>query len=116
MALKKSKRKKTIHNNRKGGRPRDTGLQRLINDTPFMLTRCSRDLRYRFVSRAYAAMLGRDPSDIEGKPIVDIMGDPGFSTIRPYVDRVLGGQRVEYETEVSFAGVGIRVLRVVYIP
>jgi PAS domain S-box-containing protein len=61
-------------------------------------------------------MLGRDPGDIEGKPIVDIMGDEGFSTIRPHVDRVLDGQRVEYESDVSFASVGIRSLRVVYTP
>ena len=61
-------------------------------------------------------MLGRDPADIEGKRIVDIMGDDGFATIRPHVDRVLHGHRVEYESEVSFAGVGIRSLRVVYTP
>ena len=102
---------------RRGRRSKhESGLRQLINETPFMLTRCSRDLRYLFVSRAYAAMLGRDPADIEGSPIVDIMGDEGFSTIRPHVDRVLDGQRVEYESEVSFAGVGIRTLRVVYTP
>ena len=38
-------------------------LQQLINETPVMLTRCSRDLRYVFVSRAYANMLGRSPQD-----------------------------------------------------
>jgi hypothetical protein len=28
--------------------------ERLMNETPFMITRCSRDLRYVFVSPAYA--------------------------------------------------------------
>ena len=91
-------------------------LQQLINETPVMLTRCSRDLRYVFVSRAYANMLGRSPQDIEGKPIVEIMGEEGFSTIRPYVNRVLSGQHVEYETAVSFEDIGKRLLRVVYTP
>src|SRR6188472_4229616 len=91
-------------------------LQQLINETPFMLTRCSRDLRYVFVSRAYADMVGRDPADIEGKPIVEIMGAEGFATIRPHIERVLLGQPVEYESEVTFSNIGKRLLRVVYTP
>ena len=95
------------------GRP---PLERLIDETPFMLTRCSRELRYVFVSRSYAHMLGRTPADIEGRPIVEIMGEEGFADIRPYVERVLAGERVEYERQVHFTGVGARLLRVVYAP
>jgi PAS domain S-box-containing protein len=95
---------------------KEVQLQQLINQTPFMLTRCNRDLQYVFVSRAYADMLGRSPRDIEGRPIVEIMGADGFSTIRPFIDRVLSGQHVEYESEVSFEDVGKRLLRVVYTP
>ena len=32
-------------------------------------------------------MLGRKPSDLEGKRIAEIMGDEGFATIRPFIDR-----------------------------
>jgi PAS domain S-box-containing protein len=97
-------------------RAREAQLQRLISDTPFMLTRCSRDLRYTFVSRAYADMVGRTSAEIEGRPIAEIMGDEGFATIRPHIDAVLSGNRVEYESEVRFAGIGERSLRVVYVP
>ena len=95
---------------------KETQLERLLDETPFMLTRCSRDLRYVFVSRAYAQMLGRHAAEIEGKPIVEVMGAQGFAGIRPYVERVLGGERVEYESDVHFSGVGARLLRVVYTP
>jgi PAS domain S-box-containing protein len=97
-------------------RARESQLQQLITETPFMLTRCSRDLRYLFVSRAYATMLGRTPADIEGRAIVDVMGEEGFATIRPFVEQVLAGARVEYESDVIFAGVGRRSLRAAYIP
>jgi PAS domain S-box-containing protein len=90
--------------------------QRLIDETPFMIARCSRDLRYVFVSRAYARMLGRSVADIQGKSIVAIMGEEGFATIEPYIQRVLTGARVEYESDVSFAGIGPRTLHVVYTP
>ena len=81
-----------------------------------MLTQCSRDLRYVFVSRAYATMLGREPADIEGKAIVEVIGEEGFTAIQPHVKRVLAGARVEYESPVRFSDVGVRLLRVVYTP
>ncbi len=90
--------------------------QQLINETPFMITRCGRDLRYVFVSRAYARMLGREPGDIHGKSIVEIMGEEGFAMIRPHIERVLTGAQVEYESDVTFADVGTRTLHVVYKP
>jgi PAS domain S-box-containing protein len=97
-------------------REREDQLEAVISRTPFMLTLCSRDLRYRFVSRAYANMIGRKPAEVEGKTIAEIMGAKGFQTILPYVEKVLAGQLVEYETGVHFEGVGVRSLRVVYTP
>jgi PAS domain-containing protein len=44
--------------------PKDD-LQKVLDRTPFMLTRCSSDLRYQFVSRAYAEMIGLPPSETE---------------------------------------------------
>jgi PAS domain S-box-containing protein len=97
-------------------RAREAELEAIINRTPFMLTRCSRDLRYTFASQAYAAMIGRSPGEVAGKPIVEIMGEEGFTTIRPHVEKVLQGRRVEYESEVHFHGIGTRFLHVVYTP
>jgi PAS domain S-box-containing protein len=97
-------------------RTKEEELEAIIGRTPFMLTRCSRDLRYRFVSQSYAKMLGRRPEDIVGKPIVEIMGQDGFKTILPHVEKALRGERAEYESEVHFQGVGTRMLRVVYTP
>src|SRR5438034_4521727 len=87
-------------------RAKEAELEAIINRTPFMLTRCSRDFRYRFVSRAYAKMLDRTPEEIAGKPIVEIMGEDGLKTISPHIERVLKGHTVEYETEVSHRAVG----------
>jgi two-component system CheB/CheR fusion protein len=95
---------------------KETELERIVNRTPFMLTRCSGDLRYQFVSQAYAEMLGKSPDEIAGRPIVEVMGDKGFQTIRPHVESVLRGETVEYEDEVHFQGVGPRLLHVIYVP
>jgi PAS domain S-box-containing protein len=91
-------------------------LEVILDRTPFLITRCTRDLRYRYVTRAYAEMLGRTPGEIAGRPIVDVMGEDGLKTIRPHVEAVLQGRTVEYEDQVHFAGVGPRRLRVMYVP
>jgi PAS domain S-box-containing protein len=91
-------------------------LQTVIDNTPFMLTRCSSDLRYQFVSRACAQMFGREPKDFVGKPIIDIIGEEGFNAILPHIQQVLQGNRVEYEGEIQFEGIGRRVIRAIYIP
>jgi PAS domain S-box-containing protein len=97
-------------------RTREAELALVLNETPFMLARCSRDLRYRFVSQAYAEMLGWPAADLAGKGIVEIMGQEGFETIRPYVETVLQGTRVEFERDVYYQGGGMRSVRVVYTP
>jgi PAS domain S-box-containing protein len=97
-------------------RTKDAELEAIITRTPFMLTRCTRDLRYKYVSRAYANMVGRTPDQIAGKPIIEIMGEKGFRTIRPHVEKVLRGETVEYEASIHFQGVGSRRLWVVYVP
>jgi PAS domain S-box-containing protein len=97
-------------------RAKEAELEAIINGTPFMLTRCSRDLRYLFVSEAYAAMIGRRPKEVVGRPIAEIMGEQGFEAIRPHVEAVLQGDRVQYEEDVNFAGIGTRALNVVYTP
>ena len=89
-------------------------LLRLIRESPFIMAWCNRDLRYVLVSRAYADMLGRDAADIEGRPIVEVIGAEGFATIQPYIEQVLGGEPVEYQGAVTLAGAGTRLLRVIY--
>jgi PAS domain S-box-containing protein len=95
---------------------KETELELIITQTPFMLTRCTRDLRYQYVSRAYAEMVGRNQEDIAGKWIVEIMGEKALAVIRPYVKRVLSGETVTYETIVPFKEAGPHFLSVTYVP
>jgi PAS domain S-box-containing protein len=97
-------------------RKKEGELDLIVTQTPFMLTRCTRDLRYRYVSRAYAEMLGHKPEEIAGKRIVQIMGKKGLASIRPHVERVLSGETVTYEANVPFANGQQHFLRGVYLP
>lgn len=97
-------------------RGRETELELITETTPLMLTRCTRDLKYTFANRAYADMLGLEPRQILGQPIVDVIGSDGLTAIQPYIDRVLAGEQVEYEQDVDFKTAGPRSLRAVYRP
>ena len=68
------------------------------------LTHCSRDLRYLSVNRRLRRLVGRPVEQIVGRPIVDVMGQAAFEIIRPHIERVLSGERVEYEDELPIAG------------
>ena len=74
----------------------------VLSTMPVAVTRCSADLRYLWVSERYAAWLGLPAAEIAGKPIVDVIGEDGMVAIRPYVETVLAGKRVEYEDKVTF--------------
>jgi PAS domain S-box-containing protein len=88
----------------------------ILRNTPILLTRCSSDLRYVFVSEAYARMLGHRPEVLVGKKIAEVIGESAFQTILPYVNAVLAGQCVEYEAEVPYKDVGSRFVHVTYAP
>src|SRR5262249_23309869 len=88
----------------------------VIDRTPFMLCRLGRDMRYRFISQAYARMIDRPPEEVVGRHIADILRPQGFDAVRPYIETVLRGESTEYELEINLPGVGPRLLRGIYTP
>ena len=97
-------------------RASEAELQSVINRTPFMLVRCSRDMRYRFVSDAYAHLIGQTRAEILGKTISEVLGEQGLVTLRPYTERVLRGEAVNFECNLDFPNVGTRRLLIAYRP
>jgi PAS domain S-box-containing protein len=91
-------------------------VEAVLRNTPFLLTRCSSDLRYVIVSEAFAQMLGHRPEELVGKRIIEVIGERAFETILPHVNAVLAGRRVEYEAEVPYKDIGLRFVHVTYAP
>jgi PAS domain S-box-containing protein len=62
------------------------------------VARCSADLRYLWVNRLYAEWVGhRKPEEMIGRPMFEVLGLEAVEQIRPHIDHVLAGNRVEYE-------------------
>ena len=80
------------------------------------VTRCSRDLRYLWVSKPYADWLHRPAAEIVGRPILEVIGPEAFAVLHPYFEQVLAGKQVRYEEEVNYQGLGRRWISAVYTP
>jgi len=90
----------------------------IINDyARFPVARCDAQYRFLFVNKAYAERHGLEPEQCIGKPIREIVGDPAFESVRPYIDTAIGGRVVEFEIEIPYSGVyGRRWMRCIYAP
>jgi PAS domain S-box-containing protein len=89
----------------------------LVTDTMAApVARCSRDLRYLWVSQPYADWMGRPADQIVGRPIEEIVGPKAYAQLAPYFQQVLGGQRVRYEEQVNYRGLGQRWIDATYTP
>ncbi len=91
-------------------------LRRVYDNADVGLTRCSRDWAYLSANPAYAKIVGKPLSQIIDRSIVEVMGAEAAETIRPYVERVLRGEHVAYEAEMTLEGAGHRYLNVSYTP
>src|SRR5215467_13943604 len=96
-------------------RASEAELQSVINRTPFMLVRCGRDLRYRFVSEAYAHLIDRGRDEVVGHCIDEVIGPRGLKTLQPFIDSVLRGESVDFECYLEFPQ-GLRRLAIAYRP
>src|SRR5215470_17714714 len=78
-------------------------VRQILDAAAIGLTRCSRNLRYLECNRAYEKLVGLSAEQIIGRPIADVLGTKAFEVIRPYIERVLRGERVEFELEVPIS-------------
>jgi PAS domain S-box-containing protein len=91
-------------------------LLHISDNTSVIIAQCSSDYRYVFANKACTEFLGRPVEEIVGKQIAEVMGQEAFNAIHPYIEKVLKGERVEYEAEVPYARIGVRHMRVSYVP
>jgi len=91
-------------------------LRRVSDNADVGLIRCSRDWIYLSANPAYAKITGKPLDQIVGRPMAEVMGLEAAERIRPYVDRVLRGERFTYEAELPYVGAGKRYVQINYTP
>jgi PAS domain S-box-containing protein len=88
---------------------------RVADAAPVLSGYLDQEQRYRFVNRAYAEWFGVDRTQIEGRTLVEVMGQEGYDRVKARVARALSGERVTFEGEIPY-GDGHRHIEVQYEP
>lgn len=97
---------------------RSSELQmRLVTDhASVFLCSLDHEHRYKFANRAYAARHGREPAELIGHPLSEVIGAPAYNLARPRIESALAGNREEFELELPYTTLGRRVVHFVYEP
>lgn len=75
------------------------------------------DYTYRFVNPAYLEYWNRQPAEIIGRSVPELVGKDQFeSIVRQPMDRALAGEPVQFEALIDFPRLGKRAFEVTYQP
>ncbi len=92
-------------------------LRLLADNVPALISYYSIDgERCEFANSAYARTYSRDTTSIIGKTVVEIIGEPAYQVIKPYIDLVMQGQSTSYERPLVFPNGQPGVIEVTLVP
>lgn len=90
---------------------------RLVTDhASVMLCQLDRQHRFKFVNRGYAERYGREPAEILGKHISEIVGADAYAVFKERIDSALAGKREDFEVEAPYTLLGRRWVHLVCVP
>ena len=76
-------------------------LSLIVDNAPVLLAYLDTEHRYRFVNAAYSVRFGGRIEAVLGRTVAEILGEDVWTQIRPYRERVLRGETLEYEVDVK---------------
>lgn len=88
-------------------------LRTLTNALPALISYVGRDRRYHFTNQTYQEWFGHK---VDGKEIVEVLGTDAYQKLSPYIDAVLKGETITYESELTLKGAGTRFVSATYVP
>ncbi|MBD2448794.1 PAS domain S-box protein [Nostoc sp. FACHB-152] len=97
-------------------RQRETELRLITNAVPVLISFVDSQQRYRFNNQKYEEWFGKPTTQVYGRHLREVLGEAVYAKIRPYVEQVLAGQEVSFESKLPFKVAGTRFVSVSYIP
>jgi PAS domain S-box-containing protein len=91
-------------------------LQLISTNAPVVLSSQDRESRIIYANRAFAARWSAPPAEMVGKHLSEVIGDRAFELARPYIEKVLRGETVQFELELPYRELGSRYVRVSCAP
>jgi len=95
---------------------REAELHLVMNAVPVLISYIDSEQRYRFNNQKYEQWFGHPATGVYGKHMQEVLGQSAYETVRPYVEQVLAGQQVTFETQVSYRDANTRYISATYVP
>ncbi|MEM6485103.1 MAG: PAS-domain containing protein, partial [Pseudomonadota bacterium] len=90
---------------------------RLIADAmPALISYVNREVRYEFANQAFEDWFGTPSDQIEGAFLTDVWGEKEFENHRPYIEKALDGETVNFELEHLLPDSRRRISFKTYVP
>jgi PAS domain S-box-containing protein len=91
-------------------------LRQFLDTAGSGLVRCSRGLRYLAANPAYAEIVGRPVDEIVGRTLLEVLGEEGWANVRPFAERALKGEKVEFDSMVRYPNGIARSIHAIFTP
>ncbi|WP_179198017.1 PAS domain S-box protein [Nostoc sp. T09] len=91
-------------------------LRLITNAVPVFISYVDAQQRYRFNNKKYEEWYGIKASEVYGKHIKEIVGESVYKAVRPYIERVLSGETVTYESQIYSLDGNSHDVNISYVP
>jgi PAS domain S-box-containing protein len=89
----------------------------LITDAlPVLISYVDNQERYRFNNKTYEEWFGHPRQEVTGRTLAEVLGSEAYTSIRSYVEQVLAGEQVSFQTKLTYKDAGTRYVEAVYVP
>jgi PAS domain S-box-containing protein len=95
---------------------REEELKTITDAVPALISYVDKGGVYRFVNRQYEVWFGVPREQVLGRHLRDVLGEDAYQAVRPSVERVLAGERFDFETFAPYQAGGGRHIHVSYVP
>jgi diguanylate cyclase (GGDEF)-like protein/PAS domain S-box-containing protein len=95
------------------------GMERLrliADNAPAMIAYSDAGYRYRYANRQFIEFYSGKKDFVEGCPMAEVLGAAAYASIRPGVERALGGETLNYEADRRRADGALRHIEVSLVP
>ena len=90
-------------------------LRLVANSVPALISYVDREQRFRFSNRTYDDWFGIPQERMLGRSVAEVFGEENHARMKPHIERVLGGEEVEFEFATN-AGGRNRALQLACVP
>ncbi len=91
-------------------------LELLADALPVLVSYVDRRRRYQYNNAAYTRWFGVSPEDLRGRTMDEFLGETAYAQVRSYVEAVLAGKTMTFETTIPYRQAGVRRVVARYVP